>query len=158
MVLLNYLAARSLVWTVIKRCIGFNNKLNLQLKHFNKTTDGRSVYFAIEAFLIGNDRSSSLISAAEKWLRETTFTTNVRNLRIEDYITKHIDLYCVLDDQKALGTHKGMFENQRVDLLLDGLKSKAFIGLKSNIMCHPTLLNDFNTTATHLKDMVNRLQ
>ena len=42
-----YLDARSLVWTVIKRCIGTNNKLNLQLKQFNKTTDGRSTYFAI---------------------------------------------------------------------------------------------------------------
>ena len=40
-----YLASRSLVWTVIKGCIGTNNKLNLQLKHFNKTTDGHSAYF-----------------------------------------------------------------------------------------------------------------
>ena len=37
-----YLSARSLVWTVIKGCIGSNNKLNLQLKQFNKTTDGRN--------------------------------------------------------------------------------------------------------------------
>ena len=37
-----YLAARSLVWTVIKGCIGSNNKLNLQLKQFHKTTDGSS--------------------------------------------------------------------------------------------------------------------
>ena len=49
-----------------------------------------------------------------------------------------------------------MFENRRVNLLLDGLKSKHFIGFKSNIMCHPTLCNDFKATATHLKDMVNR--
>ena len=34
-----FLAACSLIWTVIKGCIGSNNKLNLQLKHFNKTTD-----------------------------------------------------------------------------------------------------------------------
>ena len=61
-----YLAARSLVWTVIKGCIGSNNKLNLQLKQFNNTPDGRSAYFEIEAFLLGNDHSSSLISAAEK--------------------------------------------------------------------------------------------
>ena len=27
-----YLAARSIVWTVIKGCIGFNKELNLQLK------------------------------------------------------------------------------------------------------------------------------
>ena len=59
-----YLAARSLVWTIIKGCIGSKNKINLQLKHFNKTTDGRSPYFSIEAFLLGNDHSSSLISAA----------------------------------------------------------------------------------------------
>ena len=37
-----YLAAHSLVWTVIKGCIESNGKLNLQLKKFNKTTDGRS--------------------------------------------------------------------------------------------------------------------
>ena len=61
-----YLAASSLVWTVIKRCIESNNKLNLQLKKFNKTTDGRSAYFTIEAFLLGNDHASSLISVAEK--------------------------------------------------------------------------------------------
>ena len=36
-----YLAARSLVCTVIKGCIGSKNKLNLQLKWFNNTTDGR---------------------------------------------------------------------------------------------------------------------
>ena len=94
-----YLAARSLVWTVIKGCIGSNNKLNLHLKRFNKTTDGRGAYFAIEVLLLVNKHASSLISAAEKGLRETTFTTNFRNWRIEDYITKHIELYSVLDDQ-----------------------------------------------------------
>ena len=66
-----------------------------------------------------------------------------------------MDFHSVLDDQRTLGKYKGMFEKRRVDLLLDGLKSKHFIGLKSNIMCHPTLCNDFNATATHLKDMVN---
>ena len=68
------MADRSLVWTVIKVCIGTNNKLNLQLKQFNNTTDGRSAYFAIEIFLLGNDHSSSIISAAEQGLRETTYT------------------------------------------------------------------------------------
>ena len=106
-----YLAACSHVWTVIKVCIGSKNKLNLQLKRFNKTTDGRGAYFAMEAFLLGNDHASSLISTAEKGLGETTFTTNVRNWRIEDYITKNIDLYSILDYQNELGTHKGMFEN-----------------------------------------------
>ena len=100
-----YLAARNQVWTVIKVCIGSNNKLNLQLKRFNKTTDGRGAYFALEAFLLGNDHTSSLISATEKGLRETTFTTNVRNWRIEDYITKHIQFFSVLADQYALGNH-----------------------------------------------------
>ena len=42
-----YLAARNLVWTVIKVCIGSNNKLNLYLKQFNNITDGCSAYFAI---------------------------------------------------------------------------------------------------------------
>ena len=130
--------------------------LNLLLKKFNNTTDGRSAYFAIEAFLLGNDQYSSLISAVEKGLRETTFTKNVRNWKIEDYITKHIELYSILDDQRALGTYKGIFEKRRANLLLDGIKNKAFIGLKSNIMCHPTLCNDFNATATHIKDMLNR--
>ena len=50
-----------------------------------------------------------------------------------------------------------MFENRRVDLFLDGLKNKSFIGLKSNILCQPQLYNDFNATATHLKDMVNHM-
>ena len=34
-----YLTAHNQVWTIIKVCIGSNNKLNLQLKRFNKTTD-----------------------------------------------------------------------------------------------------------------------
>ena len=34
-----YLAACNKVWTIIKGCIGSNNKLNLQLKRFNNTTD-----------------------------------------------------------------------------------------------------------------------
>ena len=50
-----------------------------------------------------------------------------------------------------------MYENQRVDLLLDGLNNKALGGVKSNIMCHSQLYNDFNATATHLKDVVNRM-
>ena len=124
------MAARSLVWTVIKGCIGSNNKLNLQLKRYNKTTDGHGAYFAIEALFLGNDHTSSLVSAAEKRMRETTFTTNVRNWRIEYYITKHIELYSILDDQKALETHTGMFDNRRVDLLLDGLKKKSLCWLE----------------------------
>ena len=128
------MAACSHVWTVIKVCIGYNNNLNLQLKPFNKTTDGRGAYFALEAFLLGNDLTSSLISAAEKGLRETTFTTNFRNWRIEDYITKHIQFLSVLAGQAVLGHYPCMYEKRRVDLLLDGLKKKSLIGVKSNIM------------------------
>ena len=74
-----YRAARSLVRTIIKECIGTNNKLNLQLNQYNRYTDGRSSYFSIESIMLGNDHSSSLISAAEQGLRDTTYTTNVNN-------------------------------------------------------------------------------
>ena len=105
-----YLADRNKVWTIIKGFIGSNNKLNLKLKHFNKTTDGRGAYFVLEVFLLGNDHTSSLISVAERGLRETTFTTNVRNWRIEEYITNHIQFYSVTDAQYALVNHPGMYE------------------------------------------------
>ena len=85
-----YLAARSLVWTVIKGCIGTNNKLNLQIKQLNKTTDGHSAHFSIESFMLGNDHSSYLIIAAEAGLRDTTYTSNIKNWKIEDYISKHM--------------------------------------------------------------------
>ena len=88
-------------------------------------------------------------------MRETTFTTNVRNWRIEDYITKHIQFYSVIDDQYALGNHPGMYEKRRVELLIDGLNDKSLSGVKSNIMCYSQLYNDFNATATHPKDVVN---
>ena len=48
-----------------------------------------------------------------------------------------------------------MFEKQRVELFLDGLKNKALSGVKSNIMCQSQLYNESNVTATHLKDVVN---
>ena len=67
-----------------------------------------------------------------------------------------MEFHSVLYDQRTLRKYKGMFENRRVDLLLDGLKSKHFIGLKSNILCHPTLKNDSKATAAHVKYMVNR--
>ena len=154
---LHYLAARNQVWTIIEGCIGSNNKLDLQLKRFSKTTDGRGAYFSLEAFLLGNDHTYSLVNAAEKGLSETSFTKNVRNWSIEDYITKHIQLFSVLADKAALGHHPGMFEKQRVEILLDGLKNKALSGMKSNIMCQPQLYNDFNATANHLKDVVNSM-
>ena len=65
----HYLAACNQVWTIIKGCIGSNNKLNLHLKRFNKTTDGRGAYFELEVFLLGNDHASSLVNATEKGLR-----------------------------------------------------------------------------------------
>ena len=58
------MAARSLVWTIIKGYIGTNNKLNIQLKQYNRVPHERSAYFAIESFMLGNYHSSSLISAA----------------------------------------------------------------------------------------------
>ena len=75
-----YRAARSLLWTIVKECIGTNNKINLQVKQYNRATDGRSEYFAIESFMLGNDHSSSLISSAEQGLRDTTFTTKGQEL------------------------------------------------------------------------------
>ena len=57
-----YRSACSLVWTIVKGCIGKNNKLNLQVKQYNRATDGRSAYFEIERFMLGNDHSSSLVS------------------------------------------------------------------------------------------------
>ena len=59
--------------------------------------------------MLGNDHSSSLISAAEKGLRETTYTSNVNNWKIEDYVSKHMEFHSTLYDQHALGTYKGMF-------------------------------------------------
>ena len=67
-----------------------------------------------------------------------------------------MEFHSTLDDHRTLGKYKGMFEYQKVDFLLDGLKSKHFIGLKSNILCNRTLRSDFNATAAHLKDMVNQ--
>ena len=75
-----YLSARNQVWTIIKVCIGSNNKLNIQLKRFNKTTDGRGAYFALEAFLLGNYHTSSIVNTAEKGLRGTTFTNQWQEL------------------------------------------------------------------------------
>ena len=105
--------------------------------------------------MLGNDHTSSLISAAEKGSRETTFTTNVSNWRIEEYINKHIQFFSVLADQHVLGHHPGMYEKRRVDLLLYGLKNKSLSVVKSNIMCHAQLYNDFNATAIQLKTAVN---
>ena len=74
-----YRSARSLVWKIVKGCIRTNNKLNIQVKQYNRATNGRSAYFAIKSFMLGNDHSSSLISAAEQGLRDTTYTTTVKN-------------------------------------------------------------------------------
>ena len=106
--------------------------------------------------MLENDHSSSLITAAETGLRDTTYTSNIKNWKIEDYISKHMEFHSTLDDQYALGTYKGIFEKQKVNRLLDGLKSHHFIGLKSNILCNQMLCRDFNANASHLKDMVNQ--
>ena len=103
-----YRANRSIVWTIVKGCIGTNNKLNLQVKQYNRNTVGRSAYFAIEIFMLGNDHYSSLISAAEQGLRDTTYTTNVNNWKIEDYVSKHMEFHSTLNDQKILGTYSGL--------------------------------------------------
>ena len=134
-----YKAVRSLVWTIIKGCIGTNNKLNLQLKQYNRATDGRSAYFAIDSFVLGNDHSSSLISAAEQGLRDTTYTTNVKNWKIEHYVSKHMEFQSTLNDQQERGTYSGMYEEQKVDKFLDGLKHSNFIGLRSMILCNPKI-------------------
>ena len=49
-----------------------------------------------------------------------------------------------------------MYENQKVDKVLDGLKHRHFIGLRSNILTNEKLRSDFNATAEHVKDMVNQ--
>ena len=106
--------------------------------------------------MLGNDHSSSLISAVKQGLRDTTYTTNFKNWKIEDYVSKHMDFHSTLNDQQALGTYSGMYENQKVEKFLDGLKHSHFIGLKSNILTNPKLRSNFNATTAHVKDMVNR--
>ena len=110
---LRYRDVRSLVWTIIKGCIGTNKKLNLHLKQYNRSTDGRSAYFAIESSMLGNDHSSSLISASEQGLRDTSYTTHVKNWKIEDYVSKHMEFQSTLNNQQELGTYSGMFEKKR---------------------------------------------
>ena len=68
-----------------------------------------------------------------------------------------MEFHSTLNDQQTLGTYSGMFENQKVDKFLDGLKHSHFIGLKSNILCNPKMRSDFNATAAHIKDRVNRM-
>ena len=106
--------------------------------------------------MLGNDHSSSLISDAEKGLRDTTYTTNVKNWKIEDYVSKHMEFHSTLNDQQERGTYSGMYKKQKVDKLLDGLKHSHFIGLRSMILCNPKMQNDFNATGAHVRDMVNR--
>ena len=67
--------------------------------------------------LLGNDHNVSLINAAEKGLTTTTFSTNGKNWKIEDYITKHVQFYSVIAEQHDLGMHPGMLERRRVDRL-----------------------------------------
>ena len=67
-----------------------------------------------------------------------------------------MEFHSTLNDQQERGTYRGMFENQKVEKFLDGLKHSHFIGLKSNILCNPKMCSDFNATAAHVKDMVNR--
>ena len=73
-----HLAARNQVRKIIKRCVGANNKLSLQIKQWTKTTDGLAAYFAIETFLLENEHTTSMINAAEKTLATTTFQSNKR--------------------------------------------------------------------------------
>ena len=63
--------------------------------------------------MLGNDHSSSLISAAEQGLRDTKYTSNVKNWKIEDYVSKHMEFHSTLDDQHALGTYSGMFGKKK---------------------------------------------
>ena len=86
--------------------------------------------------MLGNEHSSSLISAAEQGLRYTAYTSNVKNWKIEDYVSKHMEFQSTLNDQQALGTYSGMFEKQKGDKFLDGFKDSHFIGLKSMILCN----------------------
>ena len=111
---------------------------------------------AIKSFMLGNNHASSLISAAEQGLRDTTFTANFKNWKIEDYVSKHMEFHSTLNDQQEQGTYIDMYEEQKVEKFLDGLKHSHFIGLKSNILCNPKMHSDFNATAADIKDMVNR--
>ena len=67
-----------------------------------------------------------------------------------------MEFHSTLNDQQALGTYSGMCKKQKVDKFLDGLKHSHFIGLKSMILCNQKMQNNFNATAVHVKDMVNR--
>ena len=73
-------------------------------ERFNYKVSTASISGLVE--LLGNDHSSSLISAAEKVLRETTYTSNVKNWKIEDYITKHMDFHSILDDLTQTGSDR----------------------------------------------------
>ena len=70
--------------------------------------------------------------------------------------SKHEEFHFTIYDQHDLGTYNGMFEKQKVNRLLDGLKINHFIGLKSNILCNQKMRHEFNATASHIKNMVNR--
>ena len=70
------------------------------MKQYNKATDGRSAYFAIESFMLGNDHASSLISAAEQGLRDKTLIANGKNWKIEDYVSKHMEFHSTLSEQQ----------------------------------------------------------
>ena len=69
----------------------------------------------------------------------------------------NIQGYATIQEQQELGNHAGMHEHRRVDLLLDDAKNQWLGGIQSNILCQPQLYNDFNATANHLKDCVNRM-
>ena len=116
------------------------------MKQYNRATDGCSAYFAIKSFMLGNDHASSLISAAEQGLRDTTITANGKNWNIKDYVSKHMEFHSTLSEQQEQGTYGGMYEKQKVDKFLDGLKSHHYIGLKSNI-----LTNEKNCAMTSMR-------
>ena len=67
-----------------------------------------------------------------------------------------MEFHSTLNNQQERGTYGGMYEKQKVDKFLDGLKNHHYIGLKSNILTNEKLRSEFNATAAHVKDMVNQ--
>ena len=62
--------------------------------------------------MLVNDHASSLISAAEQGQRDTTFTANGKNWKIEDYVSKHMEFHSTLNDQQERGKYSGMYEKK----------------------------------------------
>jgi hypothetical protein len=142
------------MWEILRQLMS-NLSCWTQVKVGQQGYDGRKAFFALYNLYLGPQHASLMATKAEDALKDSVYYKETKRFDFDSFVCKHQDAHHISANHPR-GHHNGMNEEQKVRMLLNGIKAPHLEHVISIIHGHQQYLNNFDACVAYIKTMINR--